>query len=72
MPHVPLPEGRWGEPYRSVDGMWRACLRRPLTPAAEMAGLLSVVIAADLATLAGLQAQQDEQAARGGFHWSRA
>jgi hypothetical protein len=58
---VPLkPKGRWGEPYQSDDGKWRACLRRGLTRDEESEGLLQVVIADDLEILAQLQQQQDD------------
>ncbi len=56
--------GRWREPYRSGDSMWRVELRRKLTPWEQEAGLLRVLIAPTEDELMAMQIRQDELAAK--------
>ncbi|MFI6521299.1 hypothetical protein ACIBF1_37495 [Spirillospora sp. NPDC050679] len=56
--------GRWREPYKSGDSMWRVELRRKLSRWEEEAGLLRVLIAPTEDELMAMQVRQDELAAK--------
>jgi hypothetical protein len=68
LPNPPQSEGRWALPFVSKDGLWQCYLRKPLTKAEELAGLLYVVYAKDRDELEKLQAHEDEKAARFAMH----
>ncbi|MFC0040150.1 hypothetical protein [Actinomadura rayongensis] len=64
LPGYREPEGRWLQPYITLDGTWKCCLRRPLTHEQERAGLLYVLVALDLPRLKALMEHEDDKAAR--------
>ncbi|POM25268.1 hypothetical protein BTM25_39120 [Actinomadura rubteroloni] len=64
LPGYREPEGRWMQPYITLNGTWMCRLRRPLTHQQERAGLLFVIAALDLDGLKALMKHEDAKAAR--------
>lgn len=59
LPAIPLPEGRWAEPYAAGGGEWAVMTRHPLTYSAVNNGLNSRLLATSLPELRRKMKEED-------------